>query len=131
MKKFLKGHGFLQHFACFLLYVFSVTGALLLWELLEDWETLSVLSATLVLVPVISWIFYLGYCDVAALGRWLWKHIVPEKRRKEMTPSPKPITVKKPAAEIEIFRMWDDAVVWKDGKLQLRKNGEYTSITLE
>ena len=131
--KWFKEAGVLQHIACFLLYVFTGVGAMLLWELLEDSETLFVLSSTALCVPVIVWVFYLGYCDVTRIGKWLWKRIVPERWRKK-TVQPKSMTVKKPdvsKTETEIFRMWDDAVVWKDDKLQLRKNGKYTPITLE
>lgn len=131
--KWFKEAGVLQHIACFLLYVFTGAGAMLLWELLEDSETLFVLSSTALCVPVIVWAFYLGYCDVTRIGKWLWKRIVPQKWRKK-TAQPKPMAVKKPdvsKTETEIFRMWDDAVVWKDEKLQLRKNGKYTPITME
>ena len=128
--KWFKEAGVLQHIACFLLYVFTGVGAMLLWELLEDSETLFVLSSTALCVPVIVWVFYLGYCDVTRIGKWLWKRIVPQKWRKK-TVQPKPMAVKKPTAETEIFRMWDDAVIWKEDGLYFRKNGEYTPLTLE
>lgn len=135
LKEFLKKNGFWQHVVCFLLYALQVALLLILMEIFPDHGDLVIGGTTIVFFPVTFWMFYLLGSDIMAIGRWLGERIIPEKWRKKKPVQPKqikksPIKQADPK-ETEIFCMWDDAIVWKDDRLQLRKKGEYTPITLE
>lgn len=143
LKEFLKGRGVKQHAVCILLYALYIFVFLVLMEKFPNHTDMVIGGTTLLFIPVSIWMFSLLFIDIAVIGKWLCRLIVPEKWRMAVArffePKRRPgggIYVAPNGsgpdhAEDKIFSMWEDAIIWKDGGLYYRKNGEYRLITVE